>query len=290
MLRAVFPDQPPVQYDDTVAEEDLVNIQSVHDNSFLDACGTAQSQGNIRDVSTANVRNRDSYSGAWYFTKYDSAGFEAIVRQEEDIPPHTVRIGRIQCVVPSSGIWGSEYVGVVSGVLMGAIGGVSFAVGAGLTVATGGVATPLAVGLVALVGVESAAISAAITIGIQKAAWKVGQLLPDQTYITVNGNKVWPANSDATDMNAGDCLDVKWMGRRSESTVIEIWERDVILSNDLLFRYQVSSDAEFVNNPIVAINDDKGSSYLIYLTATKDRSTRQLLIDARKEALQRQMT
>jgi hypothetical protein len=80
-------------------------------------------------------------------------------------------------------------------------------------------------------------------------------------------------------MNKGDVQNVNFQTPREQGKehVIEIWDRDVILSDDLLFTYKVPVDGEFVNGMIVAANPAEASSYLIYLTATLDRSAHAIL-------------
>ncbi len=150
---------------------------------------------------------------------------------------------------------------------------------AAATVATGGAAAgvaavgtivvgPAAVAIGALIVAETTAFSAAVGLGAQKAAASIGHMLPDQIYIKVDGQKVWPTNSASEDMNTGDYRDVKCRQARLVQT-IEIWERDVILADDLLLQYQLPPDIEVVRFPLVAINDELGSSYIIFLTATE---------------------
>jgi hypothetical protein len=271
-------------------EDQQTHIKSMYDaDSFLDTCGAAKRSDNRNDVSTAKVPNRDSNSGIWSFTRYDDADFEALVQTQVDIPPNTIRIEQIQCVIPSSGMAGPAVVGTVFGILGGAVGGAaSAAIWGPLTVATGGAATPVAVLMVALVTAETAALGAAVGVGAQAAAARIGQMLPDQAYITVDGNKIWPSAA-FLNMNAGDRSDVQWQSPRTGAPTIEIWEHDLILSDDNLFRYQLLPQTEFVNCPLVQTKDDLGSSYMLYLTATQNRSSRQILRDAHKLAMERIM-
>jgi hypothetical protein len=267
-----------------------IHIKSMYDeDSFLDTCGAAKGSDNRNDVSTAKVPNRDSNSGLWSIIPYDSTDFEALVQAEEDIPPNTVKIEQVQCVIPSSGVAGPAIFGTVSGIVGAALGaGISAALWAPMTVGTGGLVLPLAILGTAGLTAEMSAIGAAVGVGAQAAASKIGQMFPDQAYITVNGEKVWPSSA-FTNMNAGDRLDVNWRSPRAGAPTIEIWEHDVILSDDNLFRYQLLPDTELVKCPLLQTLDQLSSSYILYLTATKNRSSRQIVRDNHKAAMERPM-
>jgi hypothetical protein len=91
-------------------------------------------------------------------------------------------------------------------------------------------------------------------------------------------------------MNAGDRMAVNWTQQRTGGApTIEIWEHDVILYDDKLFSYQLTPDAELVHCPLIQTNDNEGSSYILYVTATKNRSTREILRAARREQMARLM-
>ena len=91
------------------------------------------------------------------------------------------------------------------------------------------------------------------------------------------------------EMNKGDSRDVNVRRTRDpqKEHVIEIWEHDVILSDDLLFTYKIPIDAEFVNGLIVATSEAEASSYLIFLTATSTRSSHEILIARHSAEIER---
>jgi hypothetical protein len=267
-------------------EADKIHIQSTQYSSYLDVCGEAQGQGNPDqlDVSTCRSPNRDGLTGTWSFIPYDSADYDELLKAEPEVPPNTLKIQKIQCVVPSSGVFAANIFATAAGIIGGAVGaGISTALFGAMTAATGGAATPLAVlGVIGLTA-EMSAIGAAVGVGGQKIISQWGQTLPDQAYIKVNGNKVW----GWIDMKAGDSQDVNCPMSREwgKPAQIEIWEHDVILADDLLYHYQLMPNDAFLNCPIAAINDDAASSYIIYLTATDHRSSRKIAHDARLQLM-----
>ena len=69
---------------------------------------------------------------------------------------------------------------------------------------------------------------------------KIGRSFPDNLYIQVDGEKVWPADSKSHDVKAGDRVVVGFKFDLAAISTVSLRERDVILSDDYLFEFQVS--------------------------------------------------
>ena len=286
-------------------EGEPIHIKSAYsDSNFLDVCGSYSSD--IRnDVSTHSSATRlNSLTGTWSVIPYDSSGYDALVDTQEDILPNMIRIERIQCVIPNSGVAGPEALAAVSAIVAETIGATTSAVFfgglkfGGLKVALAGAATPVADFMVALTTAEASAVGAAVGAAAKAAASKF-HLSADQPYIKVNGDQVWPTGT-LPSMNVGDILNVNWTSPRRQApngfkkgegaTVIQIWDHDATLGDECLFQLDLLPGNDLVNSLIIQTDPDQGSSYILYLTATGARSSRQILRDKHKAAMERIMS
>jgi hypothetical protein len=188
-------------------------------------------------------------------------------------------ITQVTCNMASSGVsaslpaWNAG-ISTVFGAVAAAAG---VAAGAGVAVGTGGIGIPLAVTLPALMGMSASALSMAVTTAGAAAITSIGHSLPDQLYITVNGNKIFPHDSKYVDIKTGDTLMSRGPGGSHPGTggsgasavllrggengqevwrqdgnsicdqtfsgnqaLIEIWDWDAITSDDKLGYYSVS--------------------------------------------------
>ena len=143
-----------------------------------------------------HLRIATSGTGAWSFLPYDDSTWEAQFGQTENLPPNFIKIERIQCIIPSSGMAGAGVAGTTAAIIGGALGaGAGLVVATGLTAATAGVALPVAAGLFALITAETSAAAALIGLAVQKVGTSLGSMFADQTYITFDDEKVWPSET-----------------------------------------------------------------------------------------------
>jgi hypothetical protein len=263
---------------DVVAMSDQFYLQNISADgsvvTYLDACGNSLS-GARNDVSTARTPTRAGGTGTWCCLPYNNDKWKQNLGP--NVPPNTLRIEMIQCVFPSSGVAGAQVVATASAIVGTAIGA---AVGIAVTATSAGVAAPLGIGVGAMSAVSATAMAEAITLGARQAALGIGANFADQAYLKLNGAKVWPVNDSFLNMNKGDVVTVGYQTSRAGGTayMLELFDHDLILSDDLLYSYQLEQDRELVNGMILAINPVEASSYVIYVTATRDKPSHDVLI------------
>ena len=262
---------------------------------YLDTCGSSRSN-NRNDVSLSLKPNRDSNSGTWSFEKFNDAGFKKLLLSEENIGPYQVHVKSVQCVIPSSGVASIEVFGLAAGIIgatMATVGIAATASAAAITTAvTGGTAAPAVAAIsvpvaLAIIGGTQAA-SQAVTFGLRRLSGIIGKTLPDQVYLKEGGRKIWPVNNEGfLELNAGNATSINWRANRllGNQIKIELYDHDVILSDDLLATFIIDPDREYVNAPLSIINTTEGSAYILYVTATKERSSRQILEDVHQIAM-----
>ena len=262
---------------------------------YLDTCGSSRSE-NRNDVSLSLQPNRDSDSGTWSFEPYSDAGFKKLLLSEENIGPYQVHVKNVQCVIPSSGVASIEVFGLAAGIIgatMATVGIAATASAAAITTAvTAGAAAPAVAAIsapvaLAIIGGTQLA-SQTVTFGLRRLSGIIGKTLPDQVYLKQGGRKIWPLNNEGfLELNAGKEGDVNWKTNRllGDQIKIELYDHDIILSDDLLATFIIEPDREYVNAPLSIINTTEGSAYILYVTATKERSSTQILEDVHKLAM-----
>jgi hypothetical protein len=167
-----------------------------------------------------------------------------------------------------------------------------------VTVASGGTAAPAIIGA-AVVG---AAVGGAASFGLSKlgdwAATSLGQLLPDQVYIEIsksttgsaNFSKIWP-DDEYLDMNRGESAEVgKNISRPvGGEMIIRVKELDPNMEHDILSEITVLPGQKWVNLPITIGNEKHSSVYTLFITATEEEDSDQLIYDAHKQRLDKKI-
>lgn len=262
---------------------------------YLDTCGSSRSS-NRNDVSLSLQPNRQSDSGTWSFEPYSDAGFQNLLSSEENVLPYQIHVKSLQCVIPSSGVASVQIFGLAAGIIgtsMAVVGIAITASGAALLAAvTGGAAAAPAAAVSAPVALAiiggTQLVSQTVTFAVRKLSTIIGKTMPDQVYLKVSGKKIWPLNNDGfLNLNAAQNESINWRTNRllGSEMKIDLYDHDIVLSDDLLATFTIDPDREYVNAPLFIINTDEGSAYILYVTATKERSSWQILEDVHKLAM-----
>jgi hypothetical protein len=150
----------------------------------------------------------------------------------------TYQFVSVTCITPSTGV--SGFATNVISAIGGAVGG---AVAGTLTVMTG----PGAV----FAGAAGSVVGGIVGTGVGSGLESLGQLLPDNLYIEVNRQKVWPTNSKYEDIYAGQVKTPSIQGEFNSPINITLKEWDVFGDDNL---------GEFIISPGMTGN---GLAYLV---------------------------
>jgi hypothetical protein len=201
-------------------------------------------------------------------------------------------INQVTCSMTSSGVSSSmpAWNAAVS-TIMGAIAAAAgVAASLAATVGTGGAATPLVVILPTAMAVETGALTAAVMTAGTAAITSIGHRLPDQFYLTVNSQKVFPASDKYVEVYTGDTLKSLpgmvsgdpgktnlernkqsvwnqngfiYNGKPGDQAMIELWDWDAVTSDDRLGFYAVSLDHPQPFQLYAMGNQEEDSMYIM---------------------------
>ncbi len=211
----------------------------------------------------------------------------------KDLGTYKLRIEGIQCVLPSSGTAQAGTVHAIASLFGTGAGGVAgLILGGVITVGSGG--TMAAPGMMAggFVFVEIEAITQGLAAGGRALAEELGHTMPDQVYVHLDGKKIFPKDESARNMKPGDYAEIGVeVDRGSGNHRITIFEKDLILDDDLLYSFEIPPSEEYVRVAVVldgesgAAQNPEGSIYVLWVSATRERNSREIINEAHKARL-----
>jgi hypothetical protein len=135
----------------------------------------------------------------------------------------------------------------------------------GLPLATGAIAGPGG----AFLGAAGGQVISFAVDKITPIASAIGQKFPDELYIKVDGNKVWPTPNPTPkyqDIKRGQKIDLNITKNFTREASVVLWEYDTIGSDDNLGQQTFMPDSK--SGEYMLFNKDEGSIYFLNVSVT----------------------
>ena len=117
----------------------------------------------------------------------------------------------------------------------------------------------------AFVGAAGGQVASLAADKIGSIASSIGQKLPDELYIKVNGEKVWPGGK-YQDIKTGQQTDLNVTRNFTNEAKVVLWEYDTVSSDDNLGEQTFKPDSK--SGEYMLYNTEEGSAYFLNVSVT----------------------